>query len=51
MLKCKHPSNTSRNRPCGNKATYIVKESPEFPVCEEHAHFYSKVKKIVPKTY
>ena len=51
MLKCKHPSEHSRHRLCGKKATYIVEEKPPFPVCEEHSHFYSKIKKIVKKTY
>ena len=51
MLRCKHPSEHSRHRACGKKATHMVQEKPEFPVCAEHAHFYSKVKKIVPKTY
>jgi hypothetical protein len=52
MLKCKHPSEHSRNRACGEKATYMVTEGKlTYPVCEKHARFYKKVEKIVPYSY
>jgi len=47
MLKCKHPSESSRNRPCGKPGKFMVKEGNlTYPVCEEHARFYKNAEKI-----
>jgi hypothetical protein len=47
MLRCKHPSDTSRNRACGEKASHMVKEGRlTFAVCEKHSKFYKNASKI-----